>query len=77
MKQNIKVTEFDFEAGKRLKALRKEHGLSLNGMANILGVTHQQVNKYEKAQTRLPAQSIAVICQVFELSADYFFDGVL
>lgn len=73
----IRITDFDIELGNKLRTLREEHKLSQKGMGNIIGVTHQQVMKYERAQNRISAQRLAVVCQVFELKPEFFFEGYL
>ena len=46
-------TEHDRALGPRLKALRKAAGLTQEGLANALGVSYQQVQKYEKGTSRM------------------------
>ncbi|MDB5558034.1 MAG: transcriptional regulator, family [Enterovirga sp.] len=46
-------TEHDRALGPRLKALRRAAGLTQEGLANALGVSYQQVQKYEKGTTRM------------------------
>jgi transcriptional regulator with XRE-family HTH domain len=46
-------TEQDRAVGPRLKALRKAAGLTQEGLANALGVSYQQVQKYEKGASRM------------------------
>lgn len=35
---------------KRLKAFRKKHGISMEGMARELGVSYSTINRWEKGQ---------------------------
>ncbi|MGA0597133.1 helix-turn-helix domain-containing protein [Enterovirga sp. CN4-39] len=46
-------TEQDRALGARLKVLRKAAGLSQEALANVLGVSYQQVQKYEKGASRV------------------------
>jgi transcriptional regulator with XRE-family HTH domain len=46
-------TEQDREVGSRLKALRNTAGLTQEALANALGVSYQQVQKYEKGASRI------------------------
>jgi transcriptional regulator with XRE-family HTH domain len=46
-------TEQDRALGPRLKALRKAAGLTQEGLASALGVSYQQVQKYEKGTSRV------------------------
>lgn len=46
------------EIGEKLKYARKQLSLSQRDIAAVLGVTFQQVQKYEKGTNRLSAESI-------------------
>ena len=46
-------TEHDRALGPRLKSLRKAAGLTQEELANALGVSYQQVQKYEKGLSRM------------------------
>lgn len=46
-------TEQDRAVGPRLKALRKTAKLTQEGLATALGVSYQQVQKYEKGTSRM------------------------
>ena len=46
-------TEQDREVGPRLRHLRKAAGLTQEALANALGVSYQQVQKYEKGTSRM------------------------
>lgn len=50
-----RVSDFDVAVGKRLKAARVECGASQSDIANLLGLTFQQVQKYERGLNRMPA----------------------
>lgn len=52
---------FDIEVGQRLKAARLLNGLSQAKLADILGVTFQQVQKYESGANRLPAHRYSAL----------------
>ncbi len=48
-----RVTAADVEIGKRLKARRESLNMSLQQVADALGVTYQQVQKYEAGTNRV------------------------
>lgn len=59
--------------GSRLKERRTKLGLKLSDVARRLGITFQQVYKYEKGADRIPASRLFKLCKV--LSVPYgFFD---
>ncbi len=48
----------DVEVGLRLRLLRRERGLSQSDLAQALGLTFQQVQKYEKGTNRISASKL-------------------
>ncbi len=65
----------DTHVGTRLKARRILAGLSQEKLAEALGVTFQQVQKYENGANRVGASRLFNIGKVLGVSVGYFFDG--
>lgn len=59
--------------GSNLRYLRKASGLSLKDIANVLGVTHQQVLKYEQGRNRFPVEGLARLRAYYNVPYDIFF----
>lgn len=59
-----------------LKELRKFAGLSLHDVGLLLGVSHQQIQKYESGHNRLPLQVLPVLCDAFGVPVEAFLRGV-
>jgi len=70
------ATEVDVFVGARLKALRKSAGMTQTDLANQIGVTFQQVQKYERGTNRIGASRLWSLCKVFNVKPDRFFEGV-
>ena len=51
-------------------------GLSLQALAELIGVTYQQVHKYEKGINRLAVGRLYQIAQALDVEVGYFFEGV-
>lgn len=51
-------------------------GLSQEKLADSLGITFQQVQKYEKGTNRMGASRLFDIARVLDARIDYFFDGL-
>ncbi|NCT41539.1 MAG: helix-turn-helix transcriptional regulator [Alphaproteobacteria bacterium] len=62
--------------GKNLKHLRTEHGLTQKGVADILGVSFQQVQKYETGYNKLPIENLLLLKHYYNTSFDSFFRGI-
>jgi transcriptional regulator with XRE-family HTH domain len=58
--------------GRRIRRRRLFLGLTQQALADALGVTFQQVQKYEKGVSPVPAARLAMIARVLEVSPDYF-----
>jgi transcriptional regulator with XRE-family HTH domain len=60
---NIKTTEMDAEIGGRIRDLRRALGMSQEQVAKNLGITFQQIQKYENGKNRVSASALILICQ--------------
>ena len=58
----------------RIVALRKSRGLSQSALAHALGVTFQQVQKYERGTNRITANRLAKLAVLFKVPISAFFD---
>lgn len=66
----------DVHVGKRLKLRRTTLGLSQEKLAALLGLTFQQVQKYEHGLNRIGASRIWDISKVLGIPIDFFFEEV-
>ncbi|MBE1236396.1 helix-turn-helix transcriptional regulator [Phaeovibrio sulfidiphilus] len=66
----------DVEVGRRLRARRKVLALSQQQLADTVGITFQQVQKYERGLNRLSASRIWHFSCIMGVSIDYFFDDM-
>jgi transcriptional regulator with XRE-family HTH domain len=63
----------DVEIGRKIRALRLERGLSQSGLANGIGLTFQQVQKYEKGTNRVSAGRLQKIADMLNTPVMFFF----
>ena len=61
--------------GNNVRILRLERGLSQSDLAERLGITFQQVQKYEKGINRIGSGRLARLSQVLGVSVGRFFQG--
>jgi len=71
-----RATPQDGEVGLRIRARRLEKQLSQTGLADLIGVTFQQVQKYEKGVNRVGAGRLQRIAEALDVPVSFFFDGV-
>ena len=65
----------DVHVGTRIRTRRLALGMSQEKLADGLGLTFQQVQKYEKGINRVGASRLQAISAVLEVPISYFFDG--
>jgi transcriptional regulator with XRE-family HTH domain len=61
--------------GKHIRLRRLSKGLSQTELGKRVGVTFQQVQKYEKGVNRVGASRLLKIAEVLEVPVSYFFEG--
>ena len=66
----------DVYVGNRLRQRRMLLGLSQKQMAAALGVTFQQVQKYENGVNRISASRLWDISKILKAPIEFFFDGM-
>lgn len=69
-------TPIDRQIGARVRMRRLALGLSQGKLAAALGITFQQLQKYEKGTNRLGAGRLPEVARALQVSIDYFFEGV-
>lgn len=72
-RQSVKM--IDCHIGKRLRILRHQNGMSLEVLAGMLGVSQQQVSRYELGQHRLSAAQLYRLSCYFSVPLSWFFYG--
>ncbi|NIV11582.1 MAG: helix-turn-helix domain-containing protein [Aliifodinibius sp.] len=66
----------DKHAGKRLRLRRTILGMSQDVLGNAVGVTFQQIQKYERGINRMSASRMFLIAKKLEVPVNYFFEGL-
>jgi len=69
-------TVVDQHVGARMRAARLVAGKSQTEVAECLGLTFQQVQKYEKGTNRISAGKLHELSRLFETPIQFFFDGI-
>ena len=65
----------DIELGKRIRLRRVEQKISQSGLADKLGVSFQQVQKYEKGVNRVGAARLQQIAIALDFPVTFFYNG--
>src|SRR3954470_23935876 len=75
-KQPKQVTAAEKQIGERIAAFRKMRGISQGALGEAVGVTFQQVQKYEKGTNRASAGRLQQMAGVLGVPLISFFDDV-
>lgn len=66
----------DVHVGQRLKLVRKHSKKSQSKLGDAVGLTFQQIQKYEKGANRIGASRLFEFSQIFDVPISYFFDDI-
>ena len=66
----------DVHVGKRIRERRVSLGLSQTDLGDNLGLTFQQIQKYERGANRISASKLWGLSNFFGVSIEWFFDGL-
>jgi transcriptional regulator with XRE-family HTH domain len=66
----------DRHVGLRIRLRRKELGVSQEKLADSIGLTFQQVQKYERAANRVSASKLWEMARALQTSIAYFYEGL-
>lgn len=69
------ATKPDIELGKRIRLRRVEQKISQQELGDKLGVSFQQVQKYEKGVNRVGAARLQQIATALDVPVTFFYDG--
>jgi transcriptional regulator with XRE-family HTH domain len=64
----------DKVVGRRMRVRRRQLGLSQQALGDALGVSYQQVQKYEKGISRIGAGRLQQIAEILDVPISVFFD---
>lgn len=67
----------DQRVGSRIRLRRRLLGYSQEKLALALGLSFQQVQKYEKGLNRVGASRLYYIAQILQVPINFFFDDIL
>ncbi len=70
------ASSVDVHVGTRVRLRRKTMKMSQEQLGDQLGITFQQVQKYERGTNRVGASRLWAISKVLQVPVQYFYDGL-
>jgi transcriptional regulator with XRE-family HTH domain len=74
--QSQRATLVDEHVGRRIRERRVMMGLSQQQLACTIGVSYQQVRKYERGLNRISAGRLLAVAQALAIGPTWFFEGM-
>lgn len=70
------VDTFNKFIGNKIFSLRLGKGISRHELSKSIGVTHQQLQKYEKGENRISAGRLILIAKALNVLPAYFYENI-
>ena len=70
------IGPIDVHVGARLRRRRTLSGMSQTTLGDAIGLTFQQVQKYERGANRISASRLFGLSRVLDVPIEYFFDDI-
>jgi transcriptional regulator with XRE-family HTH domain len=70
------IHEVDLHVGSRVRLRRRILGISQTKLGDALGLTFQQIQKYEHGSNRISASRLFEISQILSVEPEFFFLGL-
>ena len=75
-KRNKEYAYVDEHVGERIRVRRSLLGLSQQKLGEVLGLSFQQVQKYEKGANRVSASRLFAFAKILNVPPSYFFENM-
>src|SRR3979411_2352699 len=69
------LNSIDKHVGSRVRTRRMMLGMSQTQLGEALGITFQQVQKYEKGTNRISASRLQHVSEILKVQVPFFFEG--
>jgi len=70
------ISAVDIHVGRRVRTARLARRISQEALGNAVGVSFQQIQKYENGANRIGTGRLHAIAKCFDLPVSYFFAGL-
>lgn len=75
-RRSAEDAEVDAHVGAKLRQVRILKNKTQMGLARLVGLTFQQLQKYEKGANRIGASRLWHLSQILDVPVSYFFEGL-
>ncbi len=71
-----RASKIDAHVGGRVRERRRALGMSQTKVGNALGISFQQIQKYEVGTNRVAASRLWDMANILEVEVGHFFEGI-
>ena len=71
-----RIGPIDVHVGARLRQRRRLLGMTQTNLGNAIGISFQQMQKYERGANRISASRLFDLSRVFDVPVQFFFDDM-
>ncbi|MBM3466485.1 MAG: helix-turn-helix transcriptional regulator [Alphaproteobacteria bacterium] len=75
-RRNDYITEIDKFIGSKIASLRLSKGFSRKQLSEAVGITGQQLSKYEKGKNRVSIGRLILLSKALGEKVSYFYEGL-
>lgn len=75
-RKNETISRIDLLIGQRIRALRTERGIFGKELSEAIGVSHQQLMKYENGVNHVSAGRLLLIARAMDKPVEHFYNGL-
>lgn len=69
------MSAYNREIGAKIKSFRKKCGITQMGLANSVGVSYQQIQKYENGETKITVERLKQVADIFKIPINIFLEN--
>ena len=66
------LNEIEQRVANNLKIIRRVRGFTLKQVGDVVGVTQQQIQKYESGNSRVPLDKLILMAKYLDVSLEFF-----
>ena len=70
------ISPIDVHVGARVRVRRTLLGMTQTNLSDAIGVSYQQMQKYERGANRISASRLFDLSRLFDVPIEYFFDDM-
>lgn len=68
------LNEIEQRVANNLKIIRRVRGFTLKQVGDVIGVTQQQIQKYESGNSRVPLDKLVLMAKHLNVNLEFFVE---